>query len=81
MCLAHGNLPRPRAHRELPLSHPFPLPTHSICVLGAAAVNTACGVWGDFRFAPQPCLLPCASPPPQISPIKASRSCSRPTGG
>eukprot|EP00964_Phaeocystis_antarctica_P079872 scaffold49804_cov58-Phaeocystis_antarctica.AAC.1 len=38
---------------------PFPFYPHSIPVLGAAAVRAACGAWGDYRFAPLPCLLPC----------------------
>ena len=75
-CLAHGNLPRPRAHPGLPLSHPSPLPSHSIPVLGAAAVKAACGVWGDCRFEPQPCLLPCASLPPRLPPSHIRPTCS-----
>ena len=46
ICLSHA-----RTSRGLPLSHPVPcIPALHIRVLGAAAVNAACGVWGDYRF-------------------------------
>eukprot|EP00964_Phaeocystis_antarctica_P106617 scaffold71462_cov64-Phaeocystis_antarctica.AAC.2 len=49
-----------RTPRAPPISHPSPSTlTPYIPVLGAAAVKAACGVWGDCRVEPQPCLLPC----------------------
>ena len=46
ICLGHA-----RTSRGLvPYPTRFPVPTLHIRVLGAAAVNAACGVWGDYRF-------------------------------
>ena len=46
ICLSHA-----RTSRGLPLSHPIPcIPALHRRVLRAAAVNAACGVWGDYRF-------------------------------